>query len=356
MTQNRQLGSCSAEREPNGNSELNPSEFAMTTLSAPLPIRSRHPELEADYQRCPSLGFDPKAEVGWVRCLAHSYPTPLTRWHYHEEYELHIITDTSGRAFVGDWIGSFEPGHVVLCGPRLPHNWISHDLPDNGVCNHLVIQFLHTPLEKSCCVIPELADAGPLLERARYGIEFFGFSTHAVEHWKKVKAANGLFRLAAFLEFMAVIAQWKEYRLLSSVQMRGENNSSELEQINYIVDRINNNPEKPTPATELAATLGMSESRFSRFFHRATGNTYTNFVNQVRINRACQLLMNSDRYISSIGYEVGFNNLANFNRRFLEIKGITPSAFRKLAESRFADRAQLFQRTASHHSLTHRSN
>ena len=88
-------------------------------------------------------------------------------------------------------------------------------------------------------------------------------------------------------------------------------------------------------ATELTAELGMSESRFSRFFHRATGNTYTDFVNQVRINRACQLLMSSDRYIASISYEVGFNSVANFNRRFLEIKGVTPSEFRKLAESRF---------------------
>jgi AraC-like DNA-binding protein len=81
--------------------------------------------------------------------------------------------------------------------------------------------------------------------------------------------------------------------------------------------------------------LAMSESRFSRFFRRATGNTYTDFVNRVRINRACQLLMTSDRYVTNICYDVGFNNVANFNRRFLELKGMTPSEFRKQAESRF---------------------
>lgn len=297
--------------------------------------RSRQPELEADFHRSPSLGFDPKAEVGLIRCLEHGYPTPLARWHCHEEYELHIITATSGKAFVGDWIGPFEPGHVALCGPRLPHNWISHDLPGEGVCNHLVIQFLHSPIERACAEIPELGDVLPLLDRARHGVEFFGFSERAVELWGKVKAAKGLFRLAAFLELMAVMSKWTDYRLLSSVQMRGESNSAELEQINSIVNRISSNPKKSVSATELAAELGMSESRFSRFFHRATGNTYTDFVNQIRINRACQLLMSSDRYIASIGYEVGFNSVANFNRRFLEIKGVTPSEFRKLAESRF---------------------
>jgi hypothetical protein len=102
-----------------------------------------------------------------------------------------------------------------------------------GVCNHLVIQFLHSPIEKSCAEIPELGNVLPLLDRARHGIEFFGFSERAVELWGKVKAAKGLFRLAAFLELMAVMSKWTDYRLLSSVQMRGESNSAELEQINY---------------------------------------------------------------------------------------------------------------------------
>lgn len=307
----------------------------MASMSRPHLNRSRQPELEADFIRSVSLGFDPKTESGLIRCLAHGYPTRLARWHCHDEYELHIITATSGKAFVGDWIGPFEPGHVALCGPRLPHNWISHDLPDEGVLNHLVIQFQHAPIEKSCLEIPELRDVLPLLDRARHGIEFFGLSSKAIELWNKVKASKGLFRLVAFFELLAIMSKCTDYRLLSSVQMRGENNSTELEQINYIVNRINDHPEKAVSATDFATELGMSESRFSRFFQRATGNRFTDFVNQVRINRACQLLMSSERYIGSISCEVGFNNVANFNRRFLEIKGITPSEFRKQAENRF---------------------
>jgi len=88
-------------------------------------------------------------------------------------------------------------------------------------------------------------------------------------------------------------------------------------------------------ASEAAAELGMSESRFSRYFRRATGNTFTDFVNRVRINRACHLLMETDRLVTHICYEVGFNNVANFNRRFLEIKGMTPSEFRRQADHRF---------------------
>ena len=301
-----------------------------------MPKRKTQPELEADFNRSPLLGYEPTVDIGFIRCLDHGYPTPLARWHCHDEYELHLITTTSGKAFVGDWIGPFEPGHLVLCGSGLPHNWISlDDLPEEGVTKRdLVIQFQYAPIENARHSIPELTELMPLLERARFGVEFFGFQ-NGEEYWRKVKSAKGLRRLTAFLELMSELTRWTDYRLLSSVQMQGGENDAELEQIIAIVNRITENVSQSITAAEVAADLGMSESRFSRFFRRATGNTFTDFVNRVRINRACQLLMSSDRYITNICYEVGFNNVANFNRRFQEIKGVTPSEFRKQAGSRF---------------------
>lgn len=79
----------------------------------------------------------------------------------------------------------------------------------------------------------------------------------------------------------------------------------------------------------------MSESKFSRFFRKATGNTFTDFLNRVRISRACQLLMDTDQQVNHICYEVGYNNVANFNRRFLEARGMTPSEFRRQSLGRF---------------------
>lgn len=70
------------------------------------------PRLEHDLMRRPSLGYEPGATCGIVRCIEHGFPTPLARWHYHDEYELQLIVETSGRTFVGDYIGDFEPGHL----------------------------------------------------------------------------------------------------------------------------------------------------------------------------------------------------------------------------------------------------
>ena len=302
--------------------------------------RQLKPELERDYSRSPALGYERSEEVGVVRCLSHGFPTPLARWHYHDEYELHLITATSGKVFVGDWIGQFQPGQLVLTGPRLPHNWVSMDLPEGGVAERdLVIQFPHAPIEEASRQIPEMRAVLPLLERAKHGIEVFDLQATAEAHWHRIRNSHGLTRFGAFCVFLGELAQCNDYRLLSNAQIQSIDNDDQLEQINAILRRITEHLTEPLSAAALAETLGMTESRFSRFFRRATGNTFTDFVNHVRINRACQFLMESDRQITSIAYDVGFNNIANFNRRFLDIKGMTPREFRRQIANRFGVKA-----------------
>jgi AraC-like DNA-binding protein len=302
--------------------------------------RLRKPELEREQSRSPALGYEPSDSAGSIRCLSHGFPTSLARWHYHDEYELHLITATSGKAFVGDYIGAFQPGHLVLVGPRLPHNWVTLDLPEGGVAQRdLVVQFLHAPIERATEHIPELAEALPMLQRARHGIEFFGLSNDAADFWHRLKDNRGIARFGIFCEWLSVLARATDYRLLSHAPIRSLDDTKQLDQIDTIVSRITDDLSQPVSAAALAAELGMTDSHFSRFFRRATGNTFSDFVNQVRISRACQLLMESDRFITHICYEVGFNNVANFNRRFLDVKGMTPSAFRKQVETRFGVKA-----------------
>jgi AraC-like DNA-binding protein len=306
------------------------------TIKAHTAPRQQRPELERDFSRSPALGYEPPDEVGFVRCLEHGFPTPLARWHYHDEYELHLITSTSGKVFVGDWIGPFQAGQLVLTGPRLPHNWVSMDLPEGGVAQRdLVIQFPHEPLTHAAENIPELREVLPMLDRAKFGIEFFGLSDVAQKHWQRVKAARGLRRLTAFCDYLADLSACTDYRLLSSVQLQSDDDDASIDQVHAVVSRITDNLADSHSAAELAQELGMSESKFSRFFRKATGNTFTDFVNRVRISRACQLLMDSEQQVTHICYEVGFNNVANFNRRFLEMKGMTPTEFRRQSLTRF---------------------
>ena len=297
---------------------------------------ARRPELEHDFVRDSTLGYEPEGTYGYVRCLEHGFPNPLVRWHYHEEYELHLIVETHGKVFVGDYIGHFEPGHLVLTGPRLPHNWISTDVPPEGVrLRDVVLQFPDKPLRDAAGHIADLREVLPLLERARHGIEFFGMAGSARERLERIKGLHGLKRLTEFLGFIGELAECSDYKLLSTLPMQSFDDDATLARISSIVDYIAEHCNEPFSMAELSRRAGMTEPQFSRYFRRATGNTFTNFVNRLRITRACQLLMETDRYITNVCYDVGFNNVANFNRRFLEIKGMTPKEFRRQGEARF---------------------
>ncbi len=298
--------------------------------------RPRAPELEHDFVRDAKLGYEPADLCGSVRCLEHGFPNPLVRWHYHEEYELHLILQTRGRVFVGDYIGHFEPGHLVMTGPRLPHNWISSDVGPEGVAvRDLVLQFSGEPLRRASEFLPDLGDLLPLLERARLGVEFFGMTAPATESMHRIRGLHGVRRFSEFLRFLGELAACTEYRLLSSMPLQNAEDDASLALIGEVVDHVTANPTQSFSMAELSRGIGMSESQFSRHFRRATGNTFTDFVNRLRITRACQLLMETDRYISTVCYASGFNNVANFNRRFLEIKGMTPKEFRRQGEGRF---------------------
>lgn len=298
--------------------------------------RVRVPELEHDAGRTPSLGYEPTGSFGCVRCLEHGFPNPLVRWHYHDEYELHLIVASRGKAFVGDYIGNFEPGHLVLTGPRLPHNWISGDVPQGGIAlRDIVLQFPDVPLRHAAQYMPELSEVLPLLERARHGIEFFGMSETARVHYAQIKGCHGIQRLSRFVELLGALVRCSDYRLLSSVQLQSVEDEASLAKLSSIVDYIAENCTSDFSVESVRDRLGMTGSQFSRYFRQATGNTFTDFVNHLRINKACELLMETDQYISSICYAVGFNNVANFNRRFLQIKGIAPKEYRRQVQNRF---------------------
>ena len=287
------------------------------------------PQREHESLRDPSLGFEP-AGVSVVRCLEHGTPWPLERWHYHDEYELQLIVESHGRAFVGDYIGHYLPGYLALVGPSLPHNWISTDSPSVNVpVRNLVIQFLDAPLRKGMDLFPEFRDLIPLFEQARQGIQFFGISESVRKRFYRIKECKGLERFAEFSELLLELTRCKDFRLLSSTPMQCNEDFSSMQRINKVLEYLYNNYAEDMSMGEVCALVDMAESSFSRYFRRATGNTFTDFLTGLRITKACQLLLQTDKLINTVCYEVGFRNIAHFNRRFLEFKGVTPTEYRR---------------------------
>ncbi|MES2247248.1 MAG: AraC family transcriptional regulator [Pseudomonadota bacterium] len=299
----------------------------------------RKPALEHELLRDPRLGFEPAGSSS-VRCLQHGVPWPFDCWHYHDEYELQCINRTSGDAFVGNHIGRFEPGYVALVGARLPHTWISHDVPPEGVADRsMVIQFRDEPLRKGVDLFPELETVLPMLDRAKLGIEFFGIGDLVRERFARVQKQEGMARLSEFIGLLHELANWSDWRQISSNADPTDEDPTANTRMRRVLDHLHAHLSEELSLPAVSAIANMAESSFSRYFHKHMGSTFTDFVTRLRITKACEMLQVSDRLVSDICYEVGFSNLANFNRRFLQLKGMTPSAYRQQAQERFGLRS-----------------
>lgn len=269
-----------------------------------------------------------------VHYLEHGFPNPLVRWHCHDDYELHLIAASSGKVFVGDYVGSFSPGHLVLTGPRLPHNWISQIEPGESVeLRDRVVQFRQDLISGMTTLAPELNMLQALLERSRYGIEFGPHLMDDVEvRLIQMRDQEGPRRVALLIEMLELLAGETNYTLLSTVPIRSHDDDVALDKIEQVTRYVTEHYGGPIALGDVAALVNMQESTFSRFFARSTGNGFNRFVNRMRISKACELLSNTELMITDICFEVGFKNVANFNRRFRELKTVTPREYR--AQSR----------------------
>lgn len=268
-----------------------------------------------------------------IRYLEHGWPTDLCRWHAHEEYELHLVVETRGKAFVGDYIGDFKAGDLFMTGPNLPHNWITDQVYSEPVeIRDMLIQFSHDSVEKLAHGFPEFSQVLAMLQLAQSGIFFEGFnSTFARGHMESIRDNRGAERILAFVRFLVRLNEHAEKKTLSVTKLIQPEGGSKQARIAEVVDHITKHFQEGLSVAQAADMANMTEVTFSRNFLSVTGHSFVDFLNRIRIGQACALLYASDAQITSIAQEAGFKNLANFNRHFLKLRGMTPSEYREIA-------------------------
>jgi AraC-like DNA-binding protein len=271
--------------------------------------------------------------------MSHGYPYHTVRWHFHPEFELHQIVETKGRYFVGDFIGEFDPGNLVLTGPNLPHNWVS-DVPDGQIvplrCRF--IQFDEEFTERAIRTFPEMAAISPLLKLSGRGVLFSQSTRRKIfPLLAEIIDSYGPRRIALFMAIMDALSRETQPRTLASESYLPDPSGYLSTGMNRALAYIRENLTQRFSERDLAAIARQSPSAFSRSFRRHTGMSLLQYIRRLRINLACQMLMSHERaQISDICFEVGFNNLSNFNRQFLAEKSMPPSQFRRLVMDNFS--------------------
>ena len=284
---------------------------------------------------------EPHLEVVQVRddqsfkVWSHGYPYRTVRWHFHPEYELHLVTATTGRMHVGDHIGPFGVHDMVLVGPNLPHNWISEVPGGETVAERcLILQFTAGFIESCTDIFPELRFLLPVLAEADRGVRFPAALAQKVHPLlTALLGAAGGRRLSLFMEIADLLGHEPRREKLASAGFRPNPSVYLSATMNAVLKHIGEHVTQDLCEPEMAALSKQSISTFSRSFRRHTGTTFVNYVNSLRIELACQHLCGAALPVTDICFAVGFNNLSNFNRQFLAAKGMPPSRFRALHRS-----------------------
>lgn len=277
----------------------------------------------------------PEAEGGFVfkAIRAPSFDCP---WHAHPEHELILVLKSNGYRIVGDCMRPLRPGDLVLVGAHLPHIWNDEPAAQQQPEVHaLILQFEPHLIGEPLLQRPEMTLIRRLFERSARGLHFYGATEAAVGRlMREMESLQGFDRIVQFFRILGLLGASHEYEELASPGFSPTSVEYDRERIDRTLQFINTHLGHPIRLSQAAKSINLSEGAFSRFFRTHTGKTFPAFVNELRIGRACRLLIESDKSVTEISYECGFSNLSNFNRQFLRAKRVSPRTFRHEMQQR----------------------
>jgi AraC-like DNA-binding protein len=292
--------------------------------------------MKAIFQR---LTTEPEEGFAFKAIRSSGFDCP---WHVHPEYELILVLQGAGYRIVGDNISRLAAGDLVLVGPGLPHIWQDEPGPGGRRSVHFIlIQFEEECLADGLLRFPAMEPVRKLLHRAAQGLHIVGATRSRVSAlMKHMTEIKGMERVLCFFQILAVLAASEDCRAIASASFAANSSLYDQERMDRVFQFLNRQIGQEVHLSQAAEIVHLSEGAFSRFFREHTGRTFPQFINELRIGRACSLLMESNLNITEVAYECGFTNLSNFNRQFLRLKGLSPREFRaqlqeRLHQSRF---------------------
>ncbi len=262
------------------------------------------------------------------------WPCYKFNWHYHPELELTLIVRGRGLRFVGDSVQEYREGDLVFLGAGTPHSWSSKPIPGQTV-NALVIQFLPDFMGERFLNLPETLPLREFFSRARRGLLIAGKTRAAItEQMLRMRRerTGSLQHICTLLSMLNTLAESSDCTPLAVSAFAPVLNKQASKTVNAVCGLIHAQLDAIPSQAEAARLARLSPAAFSRFFKRCVGRTYVAYANELRIGMACRALMETDKSITAIAYEAGFNNLSNFNRRFLQLKNMTPRQYRALTQ------------------------
>jgi AraC-like DNA-binding protein len=254
-------------------------------------------------------------------------------WHFHPEIELLYCVKGKGTNFIGNCIRSIEEGELLLFGKNLPHTrqrdvmYYTENPTENP--ESIVIQFREDFLGEHFFELKEFAHIHELLHRAKVGLKFSGQVQMAVaEKLEKIKSMNTTASILELLAILDILARSDEFILLNSVNYISDVHEKFSQKINKVYHYTIEHFREQISLAQVAALTNHSPAAFCRYFKTRTRKSYFQYLTEIRIAYACELLMEGNLDVTRVCFASGFNNLSNFHKQFKKVMKITPSEYR----------------------------
>lgn len=251
--------------------------------------------------------------------------------HFHDDYELVAVLNARGTRFIGDHVGEFIGNEIVLVAPQVPHCWHIADNMNGERPVALVVHFSEGFMGGAFFKTPEFLSFYTLIKQAERGVLLRDNSIDPIViKMKKLPAQKGLKSLLTLLGVFENLSAQPKHQLLASAAYTPKTDNSDYHRINKIYEFVSHNFSKSINLKDVADLIHLSPSAFCRYFRRTTQRTFFDYLKEIKIGHASKMLRESNKSIAEICYESGYNNVANFNRQFKQLKSYTPSTYRKI--------------------------
>ena len=247
--------------------------------------------------------------------------------HQHAEIQISYIAKGSGSLIVGDSISDYKEGDILVIGGYVPHAFKSDVSFAPKSLMHTLFFDINS-FGKEFFSISDLSNTKDFFKKSELGMRVVSNTEIIIEEFNKLKTQNSIEQIATLLFIISHITQSKTTPL-SSFVYRKSFSDDEGKRMNdvfkYAMDRYH----EPISLDEIADVANMSKNAFCRYFKKRTNKTFFQFLIEIRIENACKLILNNPELaISMISDQCGFNNIANFNRKFKALKGCSPTQFK----------------------------
>ena len=261
---------------------------------------------------------------------AYAYEKPEfdAPWHYHPELELTYILNGRGIRYVGNGFAYFEEDDLVLLGPNLPHCWRNTGV-QSGNSGAIVIHWEQNLLGNDWLNRHEFDSIAQLLSKAQHGIRYSpSFSVMMKQKLLMMLNLPSFERLMCFVTILNEIATTDDKEFLSTTIVDATLKNYDHQRINTVHQFVRSKYQEKVTLAQIASEVHMSEEAFSRFFSKMMNKPFFTFLNEYRINAACQLLIETDQPVSDVALASGFETLPFFFRQFTKFKKMSPKKYR----------------------------